>query len=75
MHWHTLPEPCGSNLAQQGAIALRAQTDGFTMAVARRAGEERPWPMMPQPQDGAQAPARLAPREATPRVDDLEIGD
>jgi competence protein ComEC len=60
----------------KGAIALRSKPDGFEMTAARPANEERPWSKMPRPAEAVQAPSRPSPsRDATPRADDLEIGD
>jgi competence protein ComEC len=61
---------------QTGALTLRRNGDGFAMTPARSPGYDRPWA---RPRGGiAEAPAagaRPAPRDATPRGEDLEPGD
>ena len=59
-----------------GAITLRRNGDGFEVAAARPAGQDRPWaPGSAVPQETATLAARSQPRDATPRADDLEAGD
>jgi competence protein ComEC len=59
-----------------GAMALRWTGDRFEQSAARPPGYQRPWaPGHREPADAAQAPARPASRDATPRTEDLEIGD
>jgi competence protein ComEC len=61
-----------------GAIALTQRGEGWIIEAARPQGFDRPWAK------GAQAPSepttpapntRTAPRDATPRAEDLEPGD
>jgi competence protein ComEC len=59
-----------------GAIALRWNGEGFEIKAARPAGLNRPWARGPVvPEETAVAPASTAPRDATPRIEDLEAGD
>jgi len=66
---------------RQGALALRRSGSGFVIASARSANFDRPWSPAPQharlavaTETGADisAPSRSAPRDATPRQDDIE---
>lgn len=62
----------------RGAIALTRAGDGWEIAVARPSGQDRPWARaMPSPTDVTltSPAARPAPRDATPRMEDLEVGD
>jgi competence protein ComEC len=58
-----------------GATALTWTGDRFEQASARPPGYERPWARGPRDTAAAQAPARPAARDATPRTEDLEAGD
>jgi competence protein ComEC len=59
-----------------GAITLRWNGEGFEIKAARPAGLNRPWARGPVVADEtAVAPASAAPRDATPRIEDLEAGD
>ncbi len=59
-----------------GAMALRWTGDRFEQRAAHPPGYQRPWARgAGEPADSAQAPARPATRDATPRVDELEAGD
>jgi competence protein ComEC len=59
-----------------GATALRWTGERFETSQARPAGYERPWAPAPRlPLEAGQAPVRPAPRDATPRVEDMEAGD
>ncbi len=60
-----------------GAIALQRAGDGWAMTAARPAGQDRPWARArPEPVEAVPATAtRPQPRDATPRVEDLEPGD
>ena len=62
---------------QNGAMALRRDGDDWNISAARPAGHDRPWARaLPQPDTIAPSrPARPVPRDATPRVEDLEPGD
>jgi competence protein ComEC len=59
-----------------GAMALRWTGEGFEVKAARPPGLDRPWARGPVvPDETAVAPASAAPRDATPRTEDLEAGD
>ena len=64
-----------------GAIALRRNGEGFEITAPRPIGQDRPWARSTaQPDEGSAAASRPtasrpAPRDATPRVEDLEAGD
>jgi competence protein ComEC len=59
-----------------GALALRWTGDRYELTAARPPGYERPWARGPrEPAEGALAPARPAAGDATPRTEDMEIGD
>jgi competence protein ComEC len=60
----------------QGAMALRWTGNRFEQTAARPPGYERPWARAPrEPADTTRAAVLPAVRDATPRTDDLEIGD
>jgi competence protein ComEC len=60
----------------RGAIALRRSGEGWEITAGRPAGEDRPWaPASATPKGAANPAARVAPRDATPRAEDLEAGD
>jgi competence protein ComEC len=60
----------------QGAIALRHDGAGFVQTAARPAGEDRPWARATAaPEESVTPRARVQPRDATPRAEDLEAGD
>ncbi|MEA2903534.1 MAG: competence protein ComEC [Alphaproteobacteria bacterium] len=63
-----------------GALSLRRVGDAWETTAARPAGYDRPWARARAPVDDAPAAtastrARTPPRDATPRVEDLEPGD
>jgi competence protein ComEC len=58
-----------------GALALRRVGPGFDMTVARPPGYDRPWTRAPSETGAAPSSVRPAPRDATPRADDLDPGD
>jgi competence protein ComEC len=59
---------------RQGAITLWRRGDGFELTAARPPGQDRPWARaQPAPAERPSSPMR--PRDATPRADDLEVGD
>jgi competence protein ComEC len=59
-----------------GAMALRWTGERFEVNAARPSGYERPWARgIAEPVTPTQAPTRPALRDATPRTEDLEIGD
>jgi competence protein ComEC len=65
---------------RSGATELRRTGQGFEITVARPAGYDRPWARgRAQPEAAPEAtqapPARPQPRDATPREEDLELGD
>ena len=75
------PDACKALLVDRkawrghGATALRWIGDRFEVNVARPPGYERPWARGPRVSETAKSPARPAARDATPRTDDMEIGD
>jgi competence protein ComEC len=59
----------------RGALSLTRAGDRWEVTAARPAGQDRPWARaLPGPGE-TPAMARPAPRDATPRIDDLEVGD
>jgi competence protein ComEC len=58
-----------------GALALRRVGQGFDMIVTRPPGYDRPWMRGPNEASATPTSVRPAPRDATPRGDDLEPGD
>src|SRR4029077_50202 len=58
-----------------GAMSLRWTGDRFEIGAARPPGYERPWARGPRNTEIIAAPMRSAAPDATPRQDDLEIGD
>jgi competence protein ComEC len=61
-----------------GAIALTRSGDGWIFEAARPSGQDRPWAKAISPPGDSPTPApntRTAPRDATPRAEDLEAGD
>jgi competence protein ComEC len=59
-----------------GAMALRWTGERFETSTARPPGYERPWARgIVEPAAITATPTRPATRDATPRTDDLEIGD
>jgi competence protein ComEC len=63
-----------------GALALHRGGNGFEFTPSRPQGYDRPWARaVSAPETGAPArsgaPPRPSPRDATPRVEDLEPGD
>jgi competence protein ComEC len=61
----------------RGALALKRVADRWEIAAARPTGHDRPWARSMPASDSAPPPstARPAPRDATPRLEDLEPGD
>jgi competence protein ComEC len=60
-----------------GALALTSTSAGIDTVVVRPPNWERPWLRMP-PDPSARAPRRTAPPvppDATPRIEDLAVGD
>ncbi len=65
-------------LRANGALTLTRAGDGWDIAAARPPGHDRPWARSLQPSTEAPAATpntRTAPRDATPRVEDMEPGD
>jgi competence protein ComEC len=61
---------------RSGATALFASGDGFRMIAARPAGNSRPWAQLAPPAMATDASSsRTSPPDATPRSEDLEVGD
>ena len=60
---------------EQGAMALQANRHDFEMRIARPPGDVRPWLRRSVGDDATAATPRPAARDATPRSEDLEIGD
>ncbi len=59
-----------------GAMALRWTGERFEPSAARPTGYERPWARAPRTASANESgPIRPAAPEATPRVEDMEIGD
>ena len=62
-------------------MALTRTGDGFEIKVARPHGQDRPWARAPAvpgetaTASGAGSNTQPAPRDATPRAEDLEPGD
>ena len=76
------PSDCAAVLVDRkiwragGAITPRWNGTAFEINHARPIGIERPWSQrLPQAASDASPPLRPAARDATPRADDLEIGD
>jgi competence protein ComEC len=78
-----VPEHCAALvidrkvLRRTGAVALRRTNDGFAMSSVRPQGHDRPWAQArPSATPPTAAPAARTPsRDATPRPEDLEVGD
>jgi competence protein ComEC len=59
-----------------GAAALRRDGQGWQITAARPPGQDRPWArVMAAPAETARPVVRPQPRDATPRLEDLEAGD
>jgi competence protein ComEC len=58
-----------------GAIASRRNDEGFAIERARPAGEERPWARGAVVEEPAVPAKRPQPRDATPKAEDMEVGD
>jgi competence protein ComEC len=60
-----------------GALALTRVADRWEVLAARPAGQDRPWARSARQPESPPPPsvARTAPRDATPRLEDLEPGD
>jgi len=76
------PGGCGALLIDRkawranGAIGLRLVGDRFEWTAARPPGAERPWaPALASANEGVSTATQSAPRDATPRAEDLEAGD
>ncbi len=78
------PQACAALLIDRktwrntGAVALTRSGDIFQITAARPSGYDRPWARaVPEPSGETSTPAsrRPAPRDATPREDELEVGD
>src|ERR1019366_2635547 len=76
------PGDCAATLIDRrawrayGAVALRWTIDRFELKAARPPGYERPWARAPrEPASTPLAPTRPAASDATPRTEDMEIGD
>ncbi|MCK9919421.1 ComEC family competence protein [Microbacteriaceae bacterium K1510] len=76
------PGPCKAALIDRarwrsdGAVTLRWNGDAFETTAARPVGYERPWARGPQTTVVPQSTtSRPAPRDATPRSEDLEASD
>jgi hypothetical protein len=55
-------------------MALRALSDGqFAITVARPRGYNRPWAAARV--EGLEPAVSVVPRDATPRTEDMEVGD
>jgi competence protein ComEC len=60
----------------QGAIALYRKGESFEARAARPPGHNRPWMRSdPQRQESSPPTVRAQPRDATPRLEDLQPGD
>jgi competence protein ComEC len=60
----------------QGAIALRRNGEGWEMTAVRPPGHDRPWARAAGiPDTASQRTSRPQPRDATPRIEDIEAGD
>jgi len=77
------PESCAAQvidrsvLRRTGAVALYQTADGFSMRVVRPEGYDRPWARAQRLPGSTPAPStqRASGADATPRQEDLEIGD
>jgi competence protein ComEC len=80
------PPGCGAVVVDRsvwrrsGALALRRSGEGFEIIATRPSGYDRPWARaISQGSDGADTgrspTAGAQPRDATPRAEDLELGD
>jgi competence protein ComEC len=80
------PPGCGGLVVDRrvwrlsGALALRRSGDGFEITATRPSGYDRPWARaLAQGIDGVDASRSPStgsqPRDATPREEDLELGD
>jgi competence protein ComEC len=66
------------HLRANGAVALMRAGDGWEIAAARPPGQDRPWArasQQPAEPPAAASNTRTAPQDATPRVEDLQLGD
>jgi competence protein ComEC len=66
-----------NRLRAHGGMALRRDADRWEISMTRPPGQDRPWAKaVPQPTAAPSTPTvRPVPRDATPRVEDLEPGD
>jgi len=68
-----------ASLKDAGALSLARQGDGWAITAARPAGQDRPWarsrPLPAELASTSSRPTRPQPRDATPRIEDLEPGD
>jgi competence protein ComEC len=67
-------------IRRSGALALRRAGEGFEVSATRPSGYDRPWARAVAPggdgNDAGRSPsAGPQPRDATPREEDLEVGD
>jgi len=67
---------------QRGALALRREGSRFAISAVRPPNFDRPWsPQWPRKNEAAEAngaataPAQAAPRDATPRPEDIEADE
>jgi competence protein ComEC len=58
-----------------GAIALRRIGENFAIKRARPAGQDRPWARGSFVEEPVAPVTRPQPRDATPKAEDLEVGD
>ncbi|MEA2979440.1 MAG: competence protein ComEC, partial [Alphaproteobacteria bacterium] len=59
-----------------GAMTLRRHGEGFAISAARPAGQDRPWARTTAAaEEATPTTPRPAPRDATPRTEDLEADD
>jgi competence protein ComEC len=75
------PGDCAAKLIDRrtwrahGATALRWSGTRFEEAFAQPSGYDRPWARAPRDSETAPPQTQTAPRDATPRAEDLEPGD
>jgi competence protein ComEC len=75
------PGDCAATLIDRrdwranGALALRWTGDRFELKAARPPGYERPWARGPREAATEQSRTRPTAPDATPRTEDMEIGD
>ena len=75
------PGDCAAKLVDRrawrayGATALRWSGTRFEETYAQPSGYDRPWARAPRDSETAPPQTQTAPRDATPRAEDLEPGD